>query len=172
MECLFKDSCNFFIVITSILDFRIINNNGLSMCVFKVYNGHNIVFFSFTFLVCFNCTVYNVYSFFVVITRQISGFEPKSTRILIFDSVNFTKRVYLISDSLAKTNVVLLCYFIIKKTSGLQTAMKRNGDMQLIHQMFSPICFPILSTKFSHFEQLKKNHSKYLLQKIVIRVQF
>ena len=123
MECLFKDSCNFFIVITSILDFRIINDNGLSMCVFKVFNGHNIVFFSFTFLVCFNCTVYNVYSFFVVITRYSVDFRIRTKKytdsILIFDSVNFTKRVYLISDSLAKTNVVLLCYFIIKKISGL-----------------------------------------------------
>ena len=50
MKCLFKDSCNFFIVIASILDFRIINNNGLSMCVFQEFYGHDIVFFSFTFL--------------------------------------------------------------------------------------------------------------------------
>ena len=80
MECLFKDSCNFFIVITSILDFRIINDNGLSMCVFKVFNGHNIVFFSFTFLVCFNCTVYNVYSFFVVITRYSVDFRIRTKK--------------------------------------------------------------------------------------------
>ena len=136
MECLFKDSCNFFIVITSILDFQIINDNGLSMC-FLRYLTDTIQFsfpLHFLYVSIARSITSTVFSLSSQGIRQISGFEPKSTRILISDSVNFTKRVYLISDSLAKTNVVLLCYFIIKKTSGLQTAMKRNGDMQIIHQ--------------------------------------